>query len=103
MHLGGRLFEETEFFYTHLLNIPVRHRWNEGSRDRGVMFELGSVVLEIIDNGRTRGKVRGCAISLKVSNVRSLFSSLHKKVKCISKVTAASWGDTGFTIADAMA
>lgn len=100
LYLTGAVFDETDRFYSDILSLPVQHRWNHHPHDRGVMFDTGSAIIELINKGEQSGIVSGCGISLAVPNVDELWRYLKKTYADVGSLCDRPWGDTSFTIND---
>jgi hypothetical protein len=100
LYLTGSVFDETDQFYGNILSLPVQYRWDHHSQDRGVMFDTGSAIIELIDNGKHYGAVRGCGISLAVPDVHALWRYLGSAYASVGSLRDRPWGDTDFTVDD---
>jgi catechol 2,3-dioxygenase-like lactoylglutathione lyase family enzyme len=82
-------------FYEKVFDWPVVEEW-----DKGVMFDTGSAILEIIQDSQAEKPSLSSRVAISVPDVRSLFESLKDKVMIIFPPRDNSWGDTSFRISD---
>ncbi len=93
-------FELVRDFYKNTLGFPVIHEWNEGVNDKGVMFDVGGTILELLSPEETYQKITGCDISLEVSDVHTLWENMKDTQTIRHNLRHNSWKDTSFCIAD---
>jgi uncharacterized glyoxalase superfamily protein PhnB len=87
-------------FYEHTLGFPIMHAWNEGPDDKGVMFNVGGTILELLSPKENYQKITGCDISLEVDDVHTLWESMKDTQTIRHKLRHNNWNDTSFCIAD---
>lgn len=89
-------YDETYHFYSEVLKLPVKHEWNDGSDGRGVMFDCGSIIIELIENNSK--EALPISLSLLVKNVCNTWQELQSIT--VSSLQDRPWGDTDFSIRD---
>ncbi|HMH70146.1 MAG TPA: VOC family protein [Candidatus Saccharimonadales bacterium] len=87
-------------FYEETLGFIVLNEWDRGETDRGVMFQVGSAVLEVLTPENAYQPIAGSGLSLEVPDVHELWTHLKDEVPVIFELRDNSWGDTSFCIAD---
>lgn len=92
-------FEATRDFYGTFLGFKVVTEWNNSELDRGVMFDVGGTILELLAR-KADVKVKGADMSLEVADVRKLWEELKTYPKIAHAIRENSWGDTSFAILD---
>jgi uncharacterized glyoxalase superfamily protein PhnB len=93
-------FSAMRKFYAETLGFPVLNEWDRGKTDQGVMFQVGSAVLEILTPESTHQPIVGSGLSLGVPDVRELWTRLKDQAVIIFELRDNSWGDTSFCTAD---
>ncbi|MDO8482260.1 MAG: VOC family protein [bacterium] len=92
-------FDTVREFYEKFLGFTVTHEWNNAPDNRGVMFDVGGTILEIMVS-RTRPKGITASIALEVSDVRKLWEEFMEYPKLIHALRDNDWGDSSFAIYD---
>jgi hypothetical protein len=87
-------------FYEEVLCFAIQRSWDRGADDRGVMFDTGSGIIELLPAGDNYLPPQGCDVSLGVEDVWSLWQSLQNNASIVHKLRDNSWGDTSFCISD---
>jgi hypothetical protein len=72
-------FLKVRGFYEKTLGFAVVGEWDRGEHDWGVMFQVGTSVLELLSPEKEYQPVAGAGVSLEVSDAQSLWSELQKK------------------------
>ena len=92
-------FDETRDFYVTFLGFRTVTEWNNGDLDRGIMFDVGGTIFELIAR-KADVKGKGADVSLEVADVRKLWEELKTYPKIAHAIRDNSWGDTSFAILD---
>lgn len=92
-------FATSKQFYKDILGFEIAREWDRGQTDKGVMFNTGSGVIELLSKGE-KENVKGCSLSLEVENVKALWEKLKDNATVVFALRDNSWGDTSFCIAD---
>jgi catechol 2,3-dioxygenase-like lactoylglutathione lyase family enzyme len=92
-------FYKVKDFYENLLGYPIVDSW-DGEESKGVMFDTGGAILELLTPKGEYLPFQGSDISLKVDNVWELWERLKDYPSIVKALDSYSWGDTGFKIAD---
>lgn len=100
LKLYVRRFVASEAFYRDVLAYPVIERWDRGEGDRGVLFDTGSGVVELLDAGDDHVPIQGADLSLRVTDLDRLWRHLRQRAEVVHPPRHNPWGDTSFTIAD---
>lgn|GEM_PF-518692 len=93
-------FQASRHFYEHKLKFPVMNEWDRGEDDRGVMFKVGSAVIELLSPEGPHEAVAGCDLSVRVPSVWVLWEVMKDGDNIIRPLTDNAWGDTSFCIVD---
>lgn len=93
-------FDETSAFYRDLLGYPVLTSWDRGPEDRGVMFDTGAGIVELLPRRGGPAPIQGCDLSLAVRDVFALWDALRDRAPVVHPLRHNPWGDTSFCIAD---
>lgn len=91
-------FYKVKAFYEKELGYQIIEGWDHEHK-KGVMFDLGGTVLELLWPGSLRSKYRA-DISLEVEDVWGLYELMKDKPCLIRGLKDNSWGDTSFMIED---
>jgi hypothetical protein len=91
---------ERRAFYGEIIGWPVVSEWNRGPGKRGVMFNTGSAILELLEHLDAMPQPGGCDVSLMVSDVWSLWEILKGKATVVFPLRKNAWGDSSFCVAD---
>lgn len=86
-------------FYENFLGFPVIKEWDRGIEDRGIMFNVGGTVLELL-TAHAREKISGADLSLEVPDVRRLWEEFKNLPNIAHALRDNSWGDISFSIFD---
>ena len=81
------------------LGFSVVSEWNNPDLDKGVMFNVGGTILELLSR-EVDEKVRGADVSLEVADVRKLWEEMKDYPKIAHPIRVNSWGDTSFAVLD---
>jgi len=93
-------FSKVRHFYEQDLGLAVANQWDRGENDRGVMFQVGATILELLSpNGEYR-EIVGADVSWKVADVSELWSQWSGKPNVVFDLRDNDWGDSSFCIAD---
>lgn len=87
-------------FYERILGYHVIQEWNDGEHDQGIMFNLGTTMLELLSSKDASTSIQGVDLSLEVEDVRALWESVKDKTRIIFPLRHNEWSDTSFCIAD---
>jgi len=87
-------------FYENNLGFPVVKEWDRGENDRGVMFDVGGTILELLSPKNGYKPVAGADISLHVDDVWKLWEAMKDSEEIIFALRDNQWGDTSFRISD---
>ena len=88
-------FNERRRFYEQTIRWPIIEQW-----DQGVMYDTGAAVFELLHDSVAKPHNPSCDVSLRVSDVQSLWNELKDRSEVIFGLRDNSWGDTSFCIAD---
>lgn len=100
LKLYPRNFARVRHFYEKILKFPVIQQWDRGEYDRGVMFDTGGAIIELLSLQKKYQPVAGCGLSLKVSDVWQLWKKFRNSDNVIFGIRDNAWGDTSFKIID---
>jgi hypothetical protein len=92
-------FAEVRAFYEHELGYPIIHQWDRPG-SQGVMFSVGSTVLELLTPRPHYQPIVGADVSWKVADVWKLYEAMKDKPYVLRGLKDNSWGDTSFHIQD---
>lgn len=87
-------------FYENELGFLVTHEWNHSEHDRGVMFDTGSAILELLSVEKDYQPIAGCSLSLEVLDVQALWKQFQGKENIVFALRDNDWGDTSFCVTD---
>lgn len=93
-------FDKVRAFYERELKLPVIHEWNRNTLSRGVMFDVGGTILELLTRDERYSPVVGADLSIEVSDVWSLFDEIKEEDYVTRGLIDNAWGDTSFCITD---
>lgn len=93
-------FDKEREFYEILLAFPIINSWDRGENDKGIMFDTGKGIIELLSPESEHKSFAGVDLSLEVDDVNKLWESLHDKANIIFPLTDNAWGDTSFCISD---
>ena len=93
-------FVERRDFYGEVVGWPIITEWDRGPRKRGVMFDTGSGILELLHNQHAEPHTTSCDVSLNVPDVWRLWQELKDNVTVVFALRDNTWGDSSFCIAD---
>ena len=87
-------------FYEHKLGFPVIRDWDRADSDKGVMFQVGTTVLEILTPEDGYVAIAGANVSWEVTDVHALWGQFKDDKAIVFALRDNAWGDTSFCIAD---
>lgn len=93
-------FSVVRDFYENTLGFPIVEEWNNEPGNKGVMFDVGGTVLELLSPKDVYHKIAGCDISLEVTDVYLLWEQMKNSQTIRHDLRHNDWGDTSFCIAD---
>lgn len=93
-------FDTVRNFYENLLTYPVTKEWNRGNEDKGVMFDTGGAIIELLTPEADYTPIQGMDLSLGVADVATLWEHLREQVPVIFPLRHNAWGDSSFCISD---
>lgn len=93
-------FDKVRNFYKNELQFNIVHEWNREGQSRGVMFDVGETILELLSHDTAHQPIAGADLSLEVEDVWSVFESMKDKEYLRRGLVDNSWGDTSFHILD---
>jgi catechol 2,3-dioxygenase-like lactoylglutathione lyase family enzyme len=93
-------FDKSKEFYQQLLGYPVVNEWDRGEEDKGVMFNTGSAIIELLTPEDGYVPLQGTGISLEVVDVKALWNNIKTQVEIVFELRNNEWGDTSFAIKD---
>ncbi|GAB4143841.1 MAG: hypothetical protein OHK0017_01720 [Patescibacteria group bacterium] len=86
-------------FYHQILNLPLVSSWDE-PENKGAIFQLGSVEIEIIQDGNLVIGPFNCKISVEVENVQQVFKELSAKIIGLVPPKSNPWGQLVLAVFD---
>lgn len=94
-------FYKVRDFYENTLGYQIVDSW-DSKDDKGIMFDTGDAILELLTPKDGYKPVRGAGLSLMVKDVWALWERLKDHPNIIKPISSqpSSWGDVGFRIAD---
>jgi len=93
-------FDGMRKFYEEILCFPVLKSWDRGPQDKGIMFDTGSGIIELLLPKEEWQPIQGCKVSLEVKDVRALWNELKNVTPVVFSLQDNPWGDTSFCITD---
>lgn len=102
LKLYSKEFDKSKSFYKDILGYPIVNEWDRGEQDRGVMFDTGSAIIEILSPVNGYKDFQGTDISLEVTDVKALWEYIKSQadIKIAHELRDNDWGDTSFAIKD---
>jgi len=100
LKLYSKDFAAMRKFYKETLGFAVLNEWDRGETDQGVMFQVGSAVLEVLTPESAYQPIVGSGLSLEVPDVRELWEQLKDQAPVVFELRDNLWGDTSFCITD---
>jgi catechol 2,3-dioxygenase-like lactoylglutathione lyase family enzyme len=93
-------FAQVRDFYENYLQFPVINEWDRGDDDKGVMFDVGGTILELLSPEDGYKPMAGSDLSLEVPNVGALWEQMKDGNCIVHPIRDNPWRDTSFCIAD---
>ncbi len=92
-------FYKVKDFYENVLGYPILNSW-DGVDDKGVMFDTGVAIIELLTPKDRYVPIGGSNVSLQVADVWALWEKLKDHPNIVKPLSLASWGDMGFRMVD---
>ncbi len=94
-------FYKVKDFYENTLGYQIVDSW-DSENDKGVMFNTGDAILELLTPKKGYKPMQGAGLSLMVRDVWSLWERLKDHSNIIKPLSQkpSTWGDVEFRIAD---
>ncbi|MGB4762213.1 MAG: VOC family protein [Candidatus Saccharimonas sp.] len=92
-------FYAVRAFYESELGCAIVNEWDRAD-SKGVMFDVGGTILEILTPEKLYAPIAGADVSLEVDDVWALHETMASKPYVIRGLRDNAWGDTSFCIAD---
>ncbi len=93
-------FAKVRSFYEDKMSLSVIKEWDRGDDDRGVMFRVGTAVLELLSSKQSYKPISGVDVSLETSDVRGLWVKMKDSDNVVFPLRDNEWGDTSFCVTD---
>jgi catechol 2,3-dioxygenase-like lactoylglutathione lyase family enzyme len=93
-------FDARRSFYRDTLKWPITHEWDEPLNHRGVMFQVGGAIFELLEDLSSKAHDGESDLSLEVPDVWALWKSLGDLVDVEFLLRDNDWGDTSFCVID---
>lgn len=93
-------FDKVKSFYKDELQFTITNEWDRSAEDRGVMFDVGGVTLELLTRNSKYQSVAGADLSLEVEDVWRTYETMREKSYIARGLVDNAWGDTSFRIVD---
>ena len=93
-------FYQRREFYQTTFGWLVTSGWDRGPNNRGVMFDTGCGIIELLEKKEASVPIRSCDVSLRVENVWELWEQLQSKCQIVFSIRDNAWGDTSFCVKD---
>jgi len=98
-YLRADVFDRTRRFYSDLLGLRALYEWDD-SDGRGVMFDCGACIIELIEPAPGRDIPAAIGVSLRTSDVKELWNRLSSVGASVSSLRVRDWGDSDFELRD---
>ncbi len=98
--MGSTSFDVRRDFYTTCMRWPIVGEWDDNIGERGVMFDTGAGILELLEHLQAVWPVESCDVSLRVTNVWALWEEWKEQPNVVFGLHDNPWGDTSFCIVD---
>ena len=92
-------FYKMRRFYKNFLGYPIAAEWAE-KNSKGMMFNAGSAVIELLWEPGKYNPVKNCRLSLKIKDVWKLWKKVKDHGDIVFHIRDNPWGDTSFAIND---
>ncbi|MEK7583232.1 MAG: VOC family protein [Patescibacteria group bacterium] len=93
-------FTKVRNFYENILEFPVINEWDNGDHEKGIMFDTGTAILELLAPKLGYKEIQGADVSLEVQDLMGLWEYIKEKTDVVFEPRHNSWGDTSFRIRD---
>ena len=93
-------FTAVRAFYEQTLGFLVVNEWDRGEHDKGVMFQVGPAILEVLTPEKDYQRIAGADVSLEVPAVQKLWEELKDTCDIVFALRDNHWGDASFCIKD---
>lgn len=99
LKLYPKNFYKVKQFYEDVLGYQIVNSW-DGEKNKGVMFDTGVAVLELLTPKKGYVGVKGSNVSLMVKDVWALWEKLKNHPNIVKSLNLRPWGDMSFGIVD---
>jgi catechol 2,3-dioxygenase-like lactoylglutathione lyase family enzyme len=99
LYLRNEVFDSTREFYRNVLGFRINHEW-DSEDGRGVMFDCGACIIELIDPAPGRDIPASVGVSLRTPDVNGLWRRLSPVCPSATPLNIRDWGDTDFELRD---
>ena len=103
-------YDDTISFYRDSLDFPVIETWDQGTSDRGTLFEASSGIIEVIATPLfsdpaaellTPGRPQGATVGIEVEDVDKWYEKVRVKRLPIKRgLSDLPWEHRGFSVTD---
>ena len=93
-------FVKVRAFYEEVLGFQIINQWDRGDVDKGVMFQVGPAILELLLPEDNYEQIKGADLSLEISDVWSMYEAMKEGPYIAHDLVDNPWGDTSFSIVD---
>ena len=92
-------YQRTRDFYEKTVGLCIVSEWDRTKGDRGVVYQLGSTHLEILE-GDISPLTQGFYVYLEVEDIDALWERLSGTVEIVDAIGTRPWGHRNFSIKD---
>ncbi len=92
-------FSRSKQFYGEVISWPIQFEWDT-DESKGVMFDTGCGVIELLWKSAGKTKCETFNLSLRVTDVWSLWPKMKDKAAVVFALRQNVWGDDSFCLAD---
>ena len=92
-------FDKCRKFYEGFLGLPIDSEWNRGPGDRGVVYEVGTTHLELLEGDHDQTD-DGVYLYIPVEDVDAVWAWLASAAEVVVPIATHIWGHRNFMIRD---
>ena len=93
-------FNKVRTFYESVLKLRVIEEWDSSPSKKGVMFDAGVAVIELLMRTQQYQPIAGVDLSVEVPDIWSLYKEIKMEKYVVGELSKNSWGDTSLQIVD---
>ncbi len=92
-------YDACRCFYEEIINLEITQEWNRSAEDKGVVYTLGNIELEILQ-GQTNPNSENTYLYIQIENADAFYAKIKTSEDIITPIENQTWNHRNFMIKD---